>query len=219
MRYIVTYKVSGNMITYTAFDADTPDQAKAAFNARYPHLTFVSADEAPDNAAESFGAGARTEEENEVISARLEARYRAMSRARELATEELMSYTLDEFAAESAYISTLSEPAPNAHGCRVGDLLYCEWGYEQTNVNFYQITALKGKRTIEVCEVRQVRKDIGDMQGICRPVRDAFIGDNTYTLRTFDPEQRGGVANAPGHNGRHLLYKWDGRPRDWTAYA
>jgi hypothetical protein len=36
--------------------------------------------------------------------------------------------------------------------CEVGDIFYTSWGYDQTNVDFYMITAFKGK-TVTVVEI------------------------------------------------------------------
>lgn len=44
----------------------------------------------------------------------------------------------------------LSEP----HGFEVGQLFYCSWGYDQTNINYYRLEELKGKcsgRIVPVC--------------------------------------------------------------------
>lgn len=40
-----------------------------------------------------------------------------------------------------------------AHGVKVGDLFYTSWGYEQTNVNFFQVIALVGTSSVRVREV------------------------------------------------------------------
>ena len=40
-----------------------------------------------------------------------------------------------------------------SHNVKVGDLFYTSWGYEQTNINFFQIVALKGKSSALVREV------------------------------------------------------------------
>ena len=39
------------------------------------------------------------------------------------------------------------------HGVKVGDLFYTSWGYEQTNVDFFQVIALKGESSAIVREV------------------------------------------------------------------
>lgn len=41
-----------------------------------------------------------------------------------------------------------------ANGVQVGDLFYCSWGYEQTNVDFVQVIALCGKSSVRVRPVQ-----------------------------------------------------------------
>ncbi|EIE8009597.1 hypothetical protein LDW55_003780, partial [Escherichia coli] len=36
----------------------------------------------------------------------------------------------------------------------VGDVFVSSWGYEQTNVNFYQVISVHGKKTVTVQEIR-----------------------------------------------------------------
>ncbi|KWF77602.1 hypothetical protein WL93_26690 [Burkholderia diffusa] len=64
--------------------------------------------------------------------------------------------------------------APNP--LKVGDILQASWGYEQTNVDYYQVTAAIGKHTVEIQEVSSIREATGDMQGISVPAPGNFIG-------------------------------------------
>lgn len=41
----------------------------------------------------------------------------------------------------------------NKFGVKVGDLFYTSWGYEQSNVNFFQVVALAGESSVRVIEV------------------------------------------------------------------
>ena len=41
----------------------------------------------------------------------------------------------------------------NKYGVKVGDIFYASWGYEQTNVNFFQVIALAGESSVRVREV------------------------------------------------------------------
>jgi hypothetical protein len=43
----------------------------------------------------------------------------------------------------------------NKYGVKVGDLFYTSWGWEQTNVNFFQVIALKGEASVIVREVHR----------------------------------------------------------------
>ncbi len=38
----------------------------------------------------------------------------------------------------------------------VGDIFVSSWGYEQTNVTFYQVLSVHGKKTVTVREIRQL---------------------------------------------------------------
>lgn len=59
-----------------------------------------------------------------------------------------------------------------------GDIFYSSWGYEQTNINFYQVTHLKGKSTVVVQEIRcQQITASGAMSGTVEPIKGDFIGD------------------------------------------
>lgn len=41
----------------------------------------------------------------------------------------------------------------NEFGVKVGDIFYMSWGYEQTNVDFFRVEALKGKTQVVIREV------------------------------------------------------------------
>lgn len=49
----------------------------------------------------------------------------------------------------------------------VGDVFASSWGYEQTNVSFYQVVSVHGKKTVMVREIRGVANftyDMGDIK-------------------------------------------------------
>lgn len=56
-----------------------------------------------------------------------------------------------------------------------GDMLVSRWGWEQTNVTFYQVTK-ETKCFITIQQVEQVRIDTGNMTYKALPVKDGFIG-------------------------------------------
>lgn len=61
-------------------------------------------------------------------------------------------------------------------GVEVGQIYAYSWGYDQTNVDFFQVTEVKGK-TFTIREIRgKMVEDNGftSMSGKCVPVRDAF---------------------------------------------
>ena len=46
-----------------------------------------------------------------------------------------------------------AKEAANQYGVKVGDIFSASWGYEQTNVDFFQVVALVGKTSVRVREV------------------------------------------------------------------
>jgi hypothetical protein len=64
------------------------------------------------------------------------------------------------------------------HNYKVGQVLYNSWGYDQTNINFYQIVGVKEKSIIlqEVCK-SIVAGSEGFMSARVKPVENAFIGE------------------------------------------
>lgn len=59
----------------------------------------------------------------------------------------------------------------------VGDVLVASWGYEQTNYDYYQVTRLVGKRSVEIRELGKLSKETGWLQGDCVPVKGDFKGE------------------------------------------
>lgn len=97
---------------------------------------------------------------------------------------------------------------------KVGDIFYSSWGYEQTNVEFYQVVEVKGKNIV-VREVAQVRVETGFMSGTCEPIKDKFLSKETSTKRVSAYINSG---NQPQVYVKGL-HKYDGKPKYWSAYA
>lgn len=64
-------------------------------------------------------------------------------------------------AIEKAICSAKSEPVSvkstkekqNKYGVKVGDIFYASWGYEQTNIDFFQVISLAGESSVRVRQV------------------------------------------------------------------
>jgi hypothetical protein len=57
------------------------------------------------------------------------------------------------------------EPSPAAapsvkHALKVGDILECSWGYDQTNLDYYLVTKLLGVAMVEIREIG--KKSVGE---------------------------------------------------------
>ena len=69
---------------------------------------------------------------------------------------------------------------------KVGDLFVSSWGYEQTNVDFFQCTAVKGKtftiKTIGGQSVDGSGDDYNGMADQVKPIKDAFIVNEHHPI-------------------------------------
>lgn len=61
------------------------------------------------------------------------------------------------------------------HTLKVGDVLQAMWGYDQTNIDYYQVTALKGKKQVLARRIHAVSEETGNMCGRCGPDVGNFI--------------------------------------------
>jgi hypothetical protein len=71
------------------------------------------------------------------------------------------------------------------HKLKVGDVLVSSWGYDQTNVDYYEVTQLVGRSMVEVRQIRGESEATGDMQGRCVPSPGNYKGEPTrHTVGT-----------------------------------
>lgn len=97
------------------------------------------------------------------------------------------------------------------HTLKKGAIFYSSWGYDQTNVDFYEVVGFKGKTLVLLRELEQIKEPTGDMYGKTKP------RPGKYKSGTF---QRRCMAN-------HIIsitksqsaYIWDGKPQSYTSYA
>lgn len=62
-------------------------------------------------------------------------------------------------------------------GLNVGDLLRCMWGYEQTNVDYYEVTALIGEHMVEIRKIAATSYEDAWQQGESIPLPGKYIGE------------------------------------------
>lgn len=62
------------------------------------------------------------------------------------------------------------------HTLQVGDILRNSWGYDQTNIDYYEVTAILGACMVEIREIGQESEETAYMQGRCIPVPGRYIG-------------------------------------------
>jgi len=100
---------------------------------------------------------------------------------------EFLKYSIDFFnrvnerkKSEQERKNKISEARNNFENpYKVGMILYSSWGYEQTNINFYQIIEVKNKTIFfkEISGVEVPSKGYASMAGMIKPVKDSFLKD------------------------------------------
>lgn len=97
-------------------------------------------------------------------------------------------------------------------GVEVGTLLYSSWGYDQTNIDYYEVTALVGSTMAEIRKVAATDVGTGNepwMTGKSIPKAGAFIGEAKRVV----------VKAGRARIGGNYASVWDGTPKNWTSYA
>ena len=99
----------------------------------------------------------------------------------------------------------LSQPST----LKVGDIMYASWGYDQTNVDFYQVIKTIGKRTVELRPISQSLDHTEVHSDYVLPVKDSFTGEAKKHI----------VKNGKdiSLNSYSSAWLWDGRPKYQTA--
>lgn len=85
---------------------------------------------------------------------------------------------------------------------KVGDILVAEWGYSMSLVNFYKVTALVGKATVELVSIGKHWVDGNGWTGYVMPNLDEEIEDTVIRKRV-----NGESVKITNHQFAH---KWNG---------
>jgi len=134
--------------------------------------------------------------------------------AYKVSTDKEYDIAVSKIAAEAEEFRRYDEAIDKAsqtlrESLRVDDILYTSWGYEQTNVDFYQVTSIRGC----IVEIRPIAAEItetGFMCGTTVPVLDAFTGPaRCHRI----------VRNYLTVGYRQWAHKWDGTPCRCSWYG
>lgn len=113
---------------------------------------------------------------------------------------------------EEAEPATAIEVAPRQ--LALGDVLVSSWGYDQTNVDFYQVVAVTAKQAT----VRAIKADKQSTDASCTgtvtPVINVFTGKPLRRKIKY-------WSNSPTVDIEHHVTArlWNGKPSHFTAYA
>ena len=65
---------------------------------------------------------------------------------------------------------------------KVGDILYASWGYEQTNIDFYEVVKATAK-TVTVWKLKSEKTYTGQMTGTAKPILGAYAETRRNELK------------------------------------
>lgn len=121
----------------------------------------------------------------------------------------------DFFASARASVELKAEmkaKRERPHNLQVGHILVSTWGYDETAVNFYEVTAVPGPHTVDVRPIAsETVKETGWCTGKSVPVPGAYTGETS--------RHRVSYGDCVKISDCQRASLWDGRPKNWSAYA
>lgn len=142
-------------------------------------------------------------------------------RSTERRDDYVNDFVRDVVASAEAKRARKAEAASKPIELTVGDVLVSSWGYDQTNVDYYQVVAMVGKASVSLRPICKHSEETASMVGVCTPIPNKFCGDS-FTRRIINGRSvkiEGNYCFAHKKEyteaGGIRLYK----PDNWTSYA
>lgn len=100
------------------------------------------------------------------------------------------------------------------HSITVGTILVSMWGYDQTNVDWYEVVAVT-RATVQIRQIRGRRvRDAGFMSEHVEPIPGEYIGEPMRRKPLSYIERPAVSINSVAN-----AYLWDGKPQTASHYA
>jgi hypothetical protein len=96
------------------------------------------------------------------------------------------------------------------HNLKVGDFLYTSWGYDQTNVDYYQVIKVIGKM-VEIREVAKKTVRSSPPQDYVAPIKNKFVGPKM--------RKKVGMGDSVRIESYAHATPWDGKPKYQTSFG
>lgn len=113
-------------------------------------------------------------------------------------------------ARKAAYKAERKAEAAKPHPLTVGHVLYASWGYDQTNIDFYEVVEVVGRHTVKIRELAQISEGDGfGGNSKCYPKMGAYKGDAEIRRARAD-----GTIRLESY--KHATI-WDGQSKYWSA--
>ena len=121
-------------------------------------------------------------------------------------------YTCKTFIKKLSHIAPYAEPK---HDIKIGDIFYNSWGYDQTNIDFYQVVGTTAK-TISIRQISSYSNDYDNyhMSGSKSAVKDSFANDEVLRKTPYLFMNKWRISFEYGAGSL-----WDGKPMTYSCYA
>ena len=119
---------------------------------------------------------------------------------------------------KKSVIKALQQNMKASDHFKVGDIVFNSWGWEQTNIEFYQVIEVLNKK-IKVQEVKQLMthdEGMSSMSGYVMPKKDDFIKDPFLLLLKVDEKGNCRICNPKSF---FYFKKWGGGKKYCSWYA
>jgi hypothetical protein len=134
---------------------------------------------------------------------------------------------LEKSAADKLAKREIKKQLSAAHDVKPGDIFRASWGYDQTNIDFYQVLSVSGVMA-KISQIKEISENDPRlfMQGVSVPMPGAFIGrvlnkkiqrysedsEPYFNINSFTSARR--FKPAAVIDGKAIF-----EPSAWTAYA
>lgn len=102
---------------------------------------------------------------------------------------------------------------------KVGDILVCSWGYDQTNVDFYKVLSLSPSgKSVSIQRINSIIKEDGFMCGKSVPAVPHTVSNYRGEIMTKRAKimQDGYCVNISNYS---TAFLWDGKPEYVSWYT
>ncbi len=112
-------------------------------------------------------------------------------------------------------LSDIKEYKEPQHNIKVGDIFYHSWGYEQTNIDYYQVVKTT-KKTISLTRIKGEAEECNNsgMTGTVIALKDKFVDDEVIRKTPYLLDSNWYVKFDYG-----IGKKWEGEAMRFSSYA
>lgn len=148
-------------------------------------------------------------------------RFRSSERLHEYVNEYIQRYTTnkrnDELKRNAA--SAANKDLKASDHFQLGDIVVNTWGYDQTNVDFYQVIEVLNKKIRVRAICSKTVESTGPMSSNVMPVKDDFYGEKILLLSIKFKSWALNEVSICNPESYYYFQKWDGRAKYCSWYA